>query len=114
MIAMCSGNEVAVRSTRPIVNAGSRAHAAGSRWSVDQHRGFRQRYQRLVKGDVGVRIFVDVILRQPVLAEFLEKSRSAEMSFLRAMVVISRAAMLSSAAQARIMSTISLLVGGPR
>ena len=32
------------------------------------------------------------------------------MSFLRAVVVISRAAMLSSAAQARIMSTISLLV----
>ena len=44
------------------------------------------------------------------MPKFLKKSRSAEMSFLRAVVVISRAAMLSSAAQARIMSTISVLV----
>src|ERR1700692_4546228 len=44
------------------------------------------------------------------LPKFLKKSRSAEMSFLRAVVVISRAAMLSSAAQARTMLTISFLV----
>src|ERR1700739_1901670 len=44
------------------------------------------------------------------LPKSLKKSRSAVMSFLRAIVVISRAAMLSSAAQARIMSTISVLV----
>src|SRR5579872_1706690 len=44
------------------------------------------------------------------LLKSLKKSRSAVMSFLRAVVVIRRAAMLSSAAQARIMSTISPLV----
>ena len=40
---------------------------------VDQHRRFRQRDQRLVEGDIGLRIFLDVILRQAVLAEILEE-----------------------------------------
>ncbi len=40
---------------------------------VDQHRRFRKRDQRLVEGDIGLRIFLDVILRQAVLAEILEE-----------------------------------------
>ena len=40
---------------------------------VDQHRRFRQRDQRLVEGDVGPGIFLDMILRQAVLAEILEE-----------------------------------------
>ena len=40
---------------------------------VDQHRRFRQRDQRLMESDVGLGIFVDVILRQAVLAEILEE-----------------------------------------
>src|SRR6266571_9472185 len=40
---------------------------------VDQHRRLAERDQRLVKGDVGLGIFLDVILRQAVLAEILEK-----------------------------------------
>ena len=40
---------------------------------VDQHRRLAERDQRLVKGDVGLGIFLDVILRQAVLAEILEE-----------------------------------------
>ena len=40
---------------------------------IDQHRRFRQRDQRLVEGDVGLGIFLDMILRQAVLAEILEE-----------------------------------------
>src|SRR6266699_6929524 len=40
---------------------------------IDQHRGFAERDQRLVKGDIGLGIFLDVILRQTVLAEIPEK-----------------------------------------
>ncbi len=51
-----------------------------------------------------------MILRQAVLAEILEEVAQRRDVLLRAVVVIRRAAMLSSAAQARIMSTISVLV----
>src|SRR5215470_20294009 len=34
---------------------------------VDQRRRFRQRDQRLVEGDIGARIFLDMMLRQAVL-----------------------------------------------
>src|SRR5712671_5839952 len=40
---------------------------------IDQHRRLAERDQRLVKGDIGLGIFLDVILRQAVLAEILEK-----------------------------------------
>src|SRR5713101_10155224 len=40
---------------------------------IDQHRRLAERDQRLVKGDIGLRIFLDVILRQAILAEILEK-----------------------------------------
>ena len=40
---------------------------------VDQHRRLAERDQRLVEGDVGLGIFLDVILRQAILAEILEE-----------------------------------------
>src|ERR1700688_2671807 len=36
---------------------------------VDQHRRLAERDQRLVEGDVGLRIFLDVVLREAILAE---------------------------------------------
>ena len=40
---------------------------------VDQHRRLRQRDQRLMEGDIGLGVFLDMILRQTVLAEILEE-----------------------------------------
>src|SRR6516165_4001972 len=40
---------------------------------IDQHRRLGERDQRLVEGDIGSGIFLDMILRQPVLAEILEE-----------------------------------------
>jgi fructose-1,6-bisphosphatase/sedoheptulose 1,7-bisphosphatase-like protein len=40
---------------------------------IDQHRRLAERNQRLMKGDVGLRIFLDVILGQAIFAEILEE-----------------------------------------
>src|SRR5258705_4825818 len=40
---------------------------------VDQRRRLAERDQRLMEGDVGLRIFLDVVLRQAILAEIPEK-----------------------------------------
>ena len=39
---------------------------------VDQHRAFAQRENSLMEGDIRFRIFLDMILRQAILAEWCE------------------------------------------
>ena len=74
MMARCSGSDTAVRSCSPDGQLPVAAHMQQDIVGhVDQRRRLAERDQRLVKGDIGLRIFLDVMLRQAVLAEILEE-----------------------------------------
>ncbi len=74
MMARCSGRDVAVRSVRPIGQLTIAAHMQQNIVGhIDQHRRLAERDQCLVESDIRFRIFLNVVLRQTVLAEVLEE-----------------------------------------